>query len=353
MAQDFWIASGFGLLARRPEGLVVTDAWLRHLLQRDEMRPPAEALARERELHAFAMASPRAPIEPARIDALEDADAASNWRSLSRFRDHVIGFATIEDAYAALFKADSVPVAPPFVDLLAELIVRAILDGTDDARLCRAGEIFFREQRVSTEGGQVLAADRATIELYAASGGFGSVGELLRGQGAELAPVKMDILNRENAPFYFLRDALHSFALDLTPGREGAAALAEVLTRWIARLLGVAVTIAPAERIDDARWRWHVGLDAEATRMLNALYDGAAVERAELERMIALYRLEFRDAGDVIPEMAARAVYLGLACRADRTLRMKPQNLLANLPLRDSPAAPWSRDEPSGKLTPE
>ena len=111
-----------------------------------------------------------------------------------------------------------------------------------------------------------------------------------------------------------------------------------MLTRWIARLLGVEVAIVPVERIDDARWRWHVGLDAEATRILNALYQGAAVEPAELDRMIALYRLEFRDARDVTAGMADRPVYLGLACRADRTLRMKPQNLLANLPLRSSPA---------------
>jgi hypothetical protein len=339
MAQDFWTASGFGLLASRPEGLVVTDAWLRHLLERDEMRPPAEAGARERELYAFAVANPLAPIEPRRLDALEDADAASNWREFARFRDHVIGFPTLEDAYVALFDADAVAVSPPLVNLLAQLIVRAILDGTDDAWLARAGEIFFREQRVSTEGGQVLAADCATIEMFAAGGGFGAVGKLLRGQGAELAPVKMDILNRENAPFYFLRDALHSFALDLTPGREGAAALAEVLTRWIARLLGVAVTITPVERIDDPRWRWHVGLDAEATRMLNALYEGETLPAPEIERMIGLYRLEFRDPGDAIDEMADRAVYLGLACRADRRLRMKPQNLLANLPLRDSPVA--------------
>ena len=32
--------------------------------------------------------------------------------------------------------------------------------------------------------------------------------------------------------------------------------------------------------------------------------------------------------------MAGRPVYLGLACRPDRTLKVKPQNLLANLPLR-------------------
>ena len=35
--------------------------------------------------------------------------------------------------------------------------------------------------------------------------------------------------------------------------------------------------------------------------------------------------------------MAGRAVYLGLACRPDRTLKMKPQNLVANLPLAGSP----------------
>jgi hypothetical protein len=31
--------------------------------------------------------------------------------------------------------------------------------------------------------------------------------------------------------------------------------------------------------------------------------------------------------------MAGRPVYLGLAVREDRTLKLKPQNLLVNLPL--------------------
>ena len=334
MAQDFWAASGFRLLARDGGGLAVTDAWLRHLLERDEMRPPADAGRRERELHAAALEAPRAPLEARRIEALEDPDARSNWRELARFRDHLLSHATIESAYARLFAREAVPVAPVFVDLLAQLIVRAILDGTEDAWLCRAGEIFFREQRVAADEGRVLSADAATIGMYAESGGFGAVGRLLRGQGTDLAPVKMDILNRENAPFYFLRDALHSFVLDLGAGGEGVAALARVLSLWIEHLLGAAVTVTPVERIDDPRWRWHVGLDAEATRILNALYEGKTVEADDLERMVALFRLEFRDDADVIAEMAGRPVYLGLACREDRRLRMKPQNLLANLPLR-------------------
>ena len=143
----------------------------------------------------------------------------------------------------------------------------------------------------------------------------------------------MDILNSENAPFYFLRDELHGFVLDITPDGAGAAALARVLERWIARLAGVAVTIEPAGRVDDARWRWHVGLDVDSTAILNALYRGETPGAAELERLLLLFRLEFRDAADAARELAGRPVYLGLACRPDRTLKLKPQNLLVNLPL--------------------
>ena len=109
---------------------------------------------------------------------------------------------------------------------------------------------------------------------------------------------------------------------------------------FIRRLLaGAEVTIEPVERIDDERWRWHVGLDVDATAILNALYRGEAVDPADLERIVALFRLEFRDAAGAGAEMAGRPVYLGLACRPDRTLKLKPQNLLVGLPLRGSAGA--------------
>ena len=150
----------------------------------------------------------------------------------------------------------------------------------------------------------------------------------------------MDVLTRENAPLYFLRDELHAFVLDLAPGAAGASALATVLERWIARLAGVAVTIEPVARVEDERWRWHVGLDVDATAILNALYRGEAVPAADLERLALLFRLEFRDPGDARPDVRGRPVYLGLACRPDRTLKLKPQNLLVNLPFSGSPGAP-------------
>lgn len=333
MAQDFWASSGYTLLEQGPQGLVATDAWIARFLDRAELALPEDAGPRERELHAMVAAAPRAPVGAPMLAAIEDADARENWTHFLRFRERVLAHPTLEACYVDCFARGTVDVAPAFLDTLAQVITRAALDGTEDAWLCRAGELLFRRQRVSAEGGQVLCADSATIEVFAETGGFGAVGRLLRRQDA-LPQVKMDVLTRENAPLYFLRDELCGFVLDLRAGGQGAGAFARVLERWIARMTGSLVAIEPVERIDDPRWRWHVGLDVDSTALLNALYREQAVPAADLERLVLLMRLEFRDPGDVVAEMAGRPVYLGLACRPDRTLKVKPQNLLANLPLR-------------------
>lgn len=336
MAQDFWASSGFRFLERGAEGLAPTDAWLARFLERDELVPPGDAGPREKAMHARLASNPRAQIAPETLASIEDPDARENWAEFLRFRERVFSFPTLEACYLDLYGRESVDLAPPFVDALARAIVRGLLDGSEDPWLCRAGEMLFRRQRVSTEGGQVLCADAATLEIFTDTGGFGAVGRLLKQQNTALPEVKMDILNHENAQLYFLRDELHGFVLDLTPGREGARALAQVLRRWVAHLAGVRVTIDPLERIDDGRWRWHVGLDVDATAILNALYRGESVPAADLERLVLLFRLGFEDPGDALPELAGRPVYLGLACRPDRTLKVKPQNLVINLPVAGS-----------------
>ena len=333
MAQDFWSSSGFAALERGAAGLVATPAWFARFLERDELAPPSDAGPAEQALHARLAADPLSDIETSELAAVEDDDARENWREFLRFRDRVRAFPSLEACYVDLFLRPTVDLAPPFVDALAQAIVRAILDGEADAWMCRAGELFFRRQRVSTDGGQVLAADAATLETFSETGGFGAVGRLLKRQSTAMPEVKMDVLNAENAPVYFLRDELHSFVLDLTPGREGAAALARLLEAWVLRLTGARVSITPVARVEDPRWRWHVGLDMDATALLDALYRGDEVSPAELERLALLFRLEFVDPAEASAALAGRPVYLGLACRPDRTLRMKPQNLVASLPL--------------------
>ena len=93
------------------------------------------------------------------------------------------------------------------------------------------------------------------------------------------------------------------------------------------------IAVEPVARIEDPDWRWFVGLDAEATRIGNALWTGEEIEADAQSRMLALFRLTFPSARAVEQRMAGFPVYLLLAMSEDRHVRMKPQNLLTNLPL--------------------
>jgi hypothetical protein len=47
-----------------------------------------------------------------------------------------------------------------------------------------------------------------------------------------------------------------------------------------------AAGIQPVARIDDERWVCHIGLDAEASRLLNDLYQGAVIDEARRARLL-------------------------------------------------------------------
>jgi hypothetical protein len=58
------------------------------------------------------------------------------------------------------------------------------------------------------------------------------------------------------------------------------------------------------------------------------------VSEERMGRMLCLFRLEFLNPGVVRAEVAARPVYLAMAMDAENQLKLKPQNLLLNLPLK-------------------
>ena len=115
--------------------------------------------------------------------------------------------------------------------------------------------------------------------------------------------------------------------------RCGLDALCRVLESWVGHFLETQVRIQPVQKIRDEHWVWHLGLDAEGSALLNELYDGEEVGEDRLQRLLNLFRLEFEDPGLMLPDVAGRPVYLGLAMTAENKVRMKPQNLLVNLPL--------------------
>ncbi len=139
---------------------------------------------------------------------------------------------------------------------------------------------------------------------------------------------------RRNAHLYHGRSDAHDFALDIAEGRDGQRGIARALERFIAHLFGEAVTIRAVPVIEDANWTWHVGLDAEASAIANDLWQGRKVRQERLARIIWLGVLEFADSARVLPRVAGRPVYLALAMDAANRLRMKPQNLVAGLPLQ-------------------
>jgi hypothetical protein len=49
--------------------------------------------------------------------------------------------------------------------------------------------------------------------------------------------------------------------------------------------------------------------------------------------LMCLFRLDFVDPADMLAEVAGRPVYLAMAMDGQNRLRLKPQNLLLNLPL--------------------
>jgi hypothetical protein len=69
---------------------------------------------------------------------------------------------------------------------------------------------------------------------------------------------------------------------------------------------------------------------------LNDLWRGEEVEPGRMHRLLALFRLTFDEPGVMRAEVAGRPVYLALAMDERNVVRMKPQNLLLNLPVSRS-----------------
>lgn len=328
---DFWISCGHHLLDRDRDGggLVVTPAFLKAYLARPELLPPDDACDAERALHAALLDDPYRIVPAAEIGKIADADARENWQLLVAFRDRLVRHRTLEATYVALAREGARGVPPLFMNHLVHVILRNALDGVTDARVLRASELFFRVQRVTLHDGALLAADEETI------GGINPapVSPLVSMLGIPAA-ANIDIINETNADDYFARSDQFDMAIDLTAGRDGLTALARALERWIHHLLGVEVEIEALSGMRDADFPWYVGLDAEATAIGDRVWRGENLDQATIERIVGLFRLGFHDPAPVRMEVRGKAVYLILAMTPQKTIRMKPQNLVAGLPIR-------------------
>jgi hypothetical protein len=327
--KDFWLSCGHHLLDRgEGGGLLVTDEFLKIYLARPELAPPQQACAAERALYHALLEHPRRAVAAREIAAIADADARENWALLVAFRDHLVAHPTLEAAYLALARNGVGGTPPLFLNQLVHVILRNALDGCEDAFVLRAAELMFRPQRITVHDGAPLAADEELI-----SGKNGAPVSPLVSMLGLPGPDAIDVLNEDNAQSYWERSDRFDFALDLTAGRRGHAALARVIATFLRHMLAIDAEIEPLIEVRNAPLAWYVGLDAAATKIGDRLWDGGELDPQTAARVLGLYRLTFRDATRLPPRLAGEGVYLILAMTPDGMLRVKPQNLVVGLPI--------------------
>ena len=210
MSGDFWLACGHHLVDRDVAGgLSITDEFLKAYLARPELAPPADAGPAERALHAAVLIEPRRPITPAEIAAITDPDARENWHVMLAFRAQLLAHPTLEAAYLDIVRRQR-KVPHLFLNQIVQLILRNILDGSDDAFVLRAAELFFRAQRLALHESALIAADEETL----AGLGGRAPSPLISMLGLPAA-AEIDVLNEDNAAGYWRRSDLFDMALSL------------------------------------------------------------------------------------------------------------------------------------------
>jgi hypothetical protein len=331
-SRDFWLSSGHHLLDRDAGNrLLVTDEFLKAYLARPELVPPKDACAAERELHRSLLRDPRQFVAASRIAAIADTDARENWQMMISWRDHLVNHHSLEAAYLEIVRRN-IRFPHLLIGQVVHAIMRNALDDCDDVFTLRAAEMFFRPQKLLIGEGSVIAVDE---EMES------SLNPQPRSPLVELfglpATVDVDLLDDASAASYWERSDRFDMALELTAGQRGSVALGEVVRRWLSHLLGIDVAIEALTELRDARLSWYVGLSAEATRIGDALWNGELSD-AMRAQLVGLFRLTFRDPTGMIERVKGEPVYLLMAMAPDEVLRLKPQNLVTGLPIRDEEA---------------
>jgi hypothetical protein len=252
---------------------------------------------------------------------------------MMNFRDRLMAAPSLEAVYVALARKGAGDLPPIFLSQLCHLILRNALEGCEDPYTLRAAELFYRSQLAAVHDGTLLLADAEVIEAeqHAQHDLHSSPLTAMLQQPKSFG--EMDVMDDENAWTYWSRSDAHAMAMNLGGNAKARTGLCRVIERWIGHLLGITVSVETIASIEDRDWRWFVGLDSDATRIGNALWRGERLEGDVAGRIVALMRLTIEDTRLVDERVGDKPVYLILAMGADKVVRLKPQNLVAGLPL--------------------
>jgi hypothetical protein len=248
--------------------------------------PPPDAWIGEGGLHDAPLNNPRKAFQ--RL-----SDARENWEMMIAWRDHLLRHRTLEAAHLDIVW-HNIRLPHVFMAQLTQVILRNLLDDCADPSVLRAIEVFFRPQKVLSQEDSVIVIDAEIKEL----------------DGQHQSPTICSVgiagsdrrrrAQRGNVGSYFERSDSFDMALDLTPGQGGLTALGEIATRWLSHLLAIDVAIEPLRELQDEAWSRYVGLDSDATRIGDTIWNGGEFDHGMRARLIGLFRLTFRNPSDMM-----------------------------------------------------
>ena len=199
------------------------------------------------------------------------------------WRDHLVKHRTLEAAYLDIVR-NNIRFPHVFIGQLTQAILRNALDGCADVFTLRAAEMFFRPQKLVMQDGMVTAIDEETDLL---------LGRQPQSPLAALlglpAATEVDMLSDSTVGSYRERSDRFDMSLDLTAGQRGLAALGDVITQWLAHLLAIDVVIEPLNELRNAPLSWYVGLDSEATRIGDTLWNGGDLDDEARSRLVGSF----------------------------------------------------------------
>ncbi len=192
----------------------------------------------------------------------------------------------------------------------------------------RAAECFYRPQRLSFHEGRALLADAETIETHEHDRTHSPLLSMLGGPAVS----ELEVLNDVNAGTYRARSDAHDLVLDITDlagarrDEQGHDALDRAPHRHHHR-------VYPRRAFEGHDFGWFLSLDQDGTALANKVWRGEALEDEEVSRVLGLFTFTLPDHPRLEAAKRGAAGFAVLGSSADRFVRIKPQNLIAGLPL--------------------
>jgi hypothetical protein len=349
---DFWPDCGHHLLQADERGWLLPTRRLPGRLDGTARTGPGARILPRRSRPARSPAArPHAPGARTQLAALLDADARENYTHfISAARRAAAGRHAAGLAAAALAPGPHPGAAAVHRPHRAGRGAR-LLDG-ENAFEARAGEMLFRRSASARTKADLLAGDQETLDLQRETLGFGDLGRLLAQAALPVRAQQMQVLQptrqqptgpkprRPGGRHVFLLDLTHevkqelghglSFQLTHALGPEGAGQRAGALGSALAGRGGAHHAAAEDRRRAMAL---APGPGRRGQPAARRPVPGPGRRARPAARLLSLFRLDFDDAREMRPDVAGKPVYLGLMATTEQVLRIKPQNLLLNLPL--------------------